>query len=135
MVPAEMGRGREKSLLIPKDQQLGWIQLGRGAMGAVCCCPAPSAMHYRERRGGLLKLWMRRVVHLLHCSAGLCVFFLSFPRTWDSSLDFMPPLHCCLQWLGFSQHFPEPVFLVPPIFRMSNLQQRQGATTISEKSA
>lgn len=83
-----MGRGREKSLLIPNNQQLGWIQLGSGAMGAACCPRKCSwggipqdaaALHHqavccRERRGGLLELWMRRAIHLLHCSAGLSLF-------------------------------------------------------------
>ena len=35
-VPAEVGRGREKALLVPKGQQLGWIWAGeRGSRGCV----------------------------------------------------------------------------------------------------
>lgn len=112
------GMRKRKIPFNPQGPAAGLDPAGHGAVGAVCCPGKCSwggipqdaaalhhqAVHYRERRGDLLKLWMRRVIHLLHCSAGLCVCFLSFPRTWNSSLDFMPPLHCCLQWLGFSQH-------------------------------
>lgn len=80
------------------------VQLGRNPPG--CCCPAPSGHTLQGKEVGFAEIMDEKG----HTSPALLCWplcFLSFPRTWNSSLDFMPPLHCCLQWLGFSQHaFP-----------------------------
>lgn len=92
-----MGRGREKSLLIPNEQQLDWIQLGSGAVGAVCCprnppgccCPAPSGRALQGEVGELAEIAGEKG----HTSpALLCWPLCRFPQ-FSQHLGFLLGLH------------------------------------------
>lgn len=95
--PAEMGPGTEKSLLIPNEQQLDWIQLGSGAVGAVCCprnppgccCPAPSGRALQGEVGELAEIAGEKG----HTSpALLCWPLCRFPQ-FSQHLGFLLGLH------------------------------------------